>query len=255
MRTTAGPVARARELRAAAQDLCKTAQDLRSRAAAVVARHRWVLVIHGASDGEVQGHAGRPEAPRALGDLLDPDKAQPLVSEKEWVGLVDSIATGDPHALHALYGRTHRLVFTLVMRLTNNRETAEELTLDVFNDVWRRASRYEPAAGSVVGWIMSRARSRAIDHLRLQPGTHRVDQNADSPPPETASDEEGRLLHEALTVLSPAERQAIETAYFSEPSYQEVAALLEQPSGAVKTQVNSGLKKLREALAKRVKGL
>jgi DNA-directed RNA polymerase specialized sigma24 family protein len=62
----------------------------------------------------------------------------------------------------------HRIVFTLIMRLTANRETAEELTIDVFHDVWRRAWRYDSAIGTVLGWIMNQARSRAIDRLRSE---------------------------------------------------------------------------------------
>ena len=105
---------------------------------------------------------------RTLGDLLYADKAKTPVLEKEWVGLIRSIAAGDQRALHALYERTHRIVFTLTMRITNSRETAEELTVDVFHDVWRRASNYDAAGGSVVGWIMNQARSRAIDRLRFE---------------------------------------------------------------------------------------
>ena len=85
--------------------------------------------------------------------------------EADWVALVQAVAAGHLPALHALYARTHRIVFTLTMRISNNRETAEELTLDVFHDVWRRASTYDPANGTVVGWIMDQARSRAIDRL------------------------------------------------------------------------------------------
>ena len=67
-----------------------------------------------------------------------------------------------------LYEMAHRVVFTLIMRITANRETAEELTVDVFHDVWRRASRYDAANGTVLGWIMNQARSRAIDRLRFE---------------------------------------------------------------------------------------
>ena len=199
-----------------------------------------------------------------LGDLLYANRAKAPASEKEWVELVQSIAAGDPRALHALYERTHRLVFTLTARITNNRETAEELTLDVFNDVWRRASTYDPAGGSVVGWIMNQARSRAIDRLRFEQRAKRVTHGADGRPPAPAVSapdaafdlrEQGRLLREALTTLTPDERQAIETAFFSELTYQEVATQLSQPIGTVKTRVRSGLRKLRQALAKTVKGL
>ena len=193
-----------------------------------------------------------------LGDVLYADTATTPVSEKDWVGLVQSIAAGDQHALHALYERTHRIVFTLIVRITNNRETAEELTLDVFHDVWRRASRYDAANGTVVGWIMNQARSRAIDRLRFEQRKKRIDQHQDNPvleevassPHETLQlKEQGRLLRHALTALTPPERQAIETAFFSELTYAEVAARLNQPLGTVKTRIRSGLTKLRQSLA------
>src|SRR5690242_1587962 len=101
------------------------------------------------------------QPPATLGDVLY-SKSMGPVPEQEWVALVQSIACGDQHALHALYERAHRIVFTLVMRITANRETAEELTIDVFHDVWRHASRYDAVNGTVLGWIMNQARSRAI---------------------------------------------------------------------------------------------
>ncbi len=102
-----------------------------------------------------------------LGDLLYADKARARVPEQDWVELVRAIAAGDQSALRGLYERTHRLVFTLMMRITGNRQSAEELTLDVFHDVWKRGGRYDPADGTVLGWIMNQARSRAIDRVRF----------------------------------------------------------------------------------------
>ena len=110
---------------------------------------------------------GAGKRPATLGDVLYA-KSKPPVLEQEWVTLVQSIAGGDQLALHGLYERAHRPVFTLIYRMTNNRETAEELTVDVFHDVWRRAARYDPANGTVLGWIMNQARSRAIDRLRFE---------------------------------------------------------------------------------------
>jgi RNA polymerase sigma-70 factor, ECF subfamily len=144
-----------------------------------------------------------------LGDLLYGGQTTPPVSEKDWVALVHAIAAGDQRALHTLYERMHRVVFTLSVRITNDRATAEELTLDVFHDVWRRASSYDPAGGSVAGWIMNQARSRAIDRLRFEQRKKRVDPHAESPLPTPGpSDphevfgvrEQGRLVREALTV-------------------------------------------------------
>jgi RNA polymerase sigma-70 factor (ECF subfamily) len=131
--------------------------------------------------------AGRPNEDRAeseaatLGDLLYANRAKAPVREEEWVGHVRSIAGGDQLALHALFQQTHRIVFTLIVRITGNRETAEELTLDVFHDVWRRASTYDPSGGSVVGWILNQARSRAIDRLRFEQRKKRIDNHAEPP--------------------------------------------------------------------------
>jgi RNA polymerase sigma-70 factor (ECF subfamily) len=204
-----------------------------------------------------------PRATGTLGDVLYADRSTP-VSESEWVALVQSIAKGDQLALHALYERTHRIVFTLALRITNNRETAEELTVDVFHDVWRRASTYDAtgASGSVLGWIMNQARSRAIDRVRFDQRKKRVRPDVDGPlprggmhdPQETCDlREQGRLLREALTILRPEERQAIEAAFFSELTHEEVAVRLNQPVGTVKTRIRAGLMKLRQSLASPVK--
>jgi RNA polymerase sigma-70 factor, ECF subfamily len=201
-------------------------------------------------------------AVKTLADVLYATKAAPArVPETYWVGLVQAIAAGDQRALHALYAQTHRMVFTLVVRITGNRETAEESTLDVYHDVWRRASAYDPADGSVIGWIMNQARSRAIDRMRFEHRKKRVGDPAVSPVRATPADgpheaalvrEQGHLVREALQVLTPDERHAIESAFFSELTYGEVAEKLNQPLGTVKTRIRSGLTKLRQALAERV---
>lgn len=198
------------------------------------------------------------EAKTTLGDLLYADKSKTQLSEQDWVALVQSIATGDQRALHALYVRTHRLVFTLVVRIVRSREAAEELTLDVFHDVWRRASTYDPANGSVIGWIMNQARSRAIDRLRFEQRKKRTNPNADVPTstsaegdfdPSVELHEQERLLRNALAVLTPNERAAIEITFFGGLTHAETAARLNQPLGTIKTRLRSGLNKLRKALS------
>ena len=206
---------------------------------------------------DVPGPRTPPSEPKTLGDLLYTGTPRALASEKEWIALVQSIAAGDQRALRMLYDQTYRLVYTLSVRITNSRETAEELTLDVFHDVWRRASAYNPEDGSVVGWIMNQARSRAIDRVRFEQRKKRVNPTGESPVPQAAPHdpldivdvkEQGRLMREALKVLTPEERQAIEAAFFSELTYQEVADRLQQPLGTVKTRIRSALGKLRQAL-------
>src|SRR5713101_2436254 len=165
----------------------------------------------------------RESETRTLGKVLYVNKTEVRVSEQDWVRLVQSIAAGDELALHSLYEQMHRIVFTLIVRITNNRETAEELTIDVFYDVWRRASAYDPADGSVVGWIMNQARSRAIDRLRFENRKKRVNPYPENPLiTTTANDpqrawhvkEQNQALQNALEVLAPEERQVIENAFF-----------------------------------------
>ena len=195
-----------------------------------------------------------------LGQLLYAGAAQAPVPESEWVRLVRSMAAGDQSALQALYERAHRLVYTLSLRITRNRETAEEVTLDVFHDLWTRAAEYDPRGGPVLGWIMNQARSRAIDRSRFDGRKKRTSAPArgafpaaahHQPFDELQSRDQGRVLREALGLLTEGEREAIETAYFSELTYGETAARLDQPLGTIKTRIRSALEKLRLALSAR----
>ncbi len=175
-------------------------------------------------------------SPATLGDVLYAKSKAP-VPEQDWARLVQSIAAGDQYALHALYERAHRPVFTLIMRITANRETAEELTIDVFHDVWRRASLYNAANGTVLGWIgqsLAEVAADPCDVLELR--------------------EQGEALRAALASLTPDEREAIETTFFAGLTHAEAAARLNQPLGTIKTRIRSGLHKLRHALTAEVVG-
>src|SRR5712672_1784893 len=174
---------------------------------------------------EPEGSAG------FLGDVLYAGRGKPSVPESEWVALVQMIAVGDQVALHALYDRANRLVFTLIVRIVANRETAEELTLDVFHEVWRRAADYDAANGTVLGWILNQARSRALDRLRFDRRKKRVQPDdvedplpvIEVPDPSdlAAFREQSRALRCALSVLTPEERITIETAFFAELTHAE----------------------------------
>jgi len=169
-------------------------------------------------------------SPGTLGEVLYADKSKAREPEQAWVRLVRSVAAGDQLALHALYERAHGPVFTSIVRITANREIAEDLTLEVFRDVWRRASGYDPAQSTVLGWIMSPARYRAMDSLPAGAAADVLE-----------SREQTRALSAALAVLRPEESHAIEAAFF--------AARLDQPRGITKTLIRSGLHKLRQVLA------
>jgi RNA polymerase sigma-70 factor (ECF subfamily) len=193
-----------------------------------------------------------------LGAVLYANRARTLLVEQEWVELVRAVAARNQTALHEIYERAHRPVYTLIFRITCNRQTAEEVTLDVFHDVWRRAAGYDPAGGTVLGWIMNQARSRAIDRLRFDGRLKRTSPGAGdwrqvTAPRDSdhavAMQQQRKVLSHALQVLTADERKAIETAYFGELTYAEAAKKLGQPVGTVKTRIRSALSKLRQALA------
>lgn len=193
------------------------------------------------------------KAPATLGDVLYA-KSKPSILEHDWVALVRLIAAGDLLALHALYERAYRPVFTFIMRMTARLQTAEELTIDVFHDVWRCASRYDAADTTVLCWIMNLARSRAVDRLRSDSVQQR---GGEEPPVEPAADPQDVLelrrqsesLGKALTVLTPDERRAIEKTFFGEHTHAEAAVRLNRPFGTIKARIRSALHKLRNALA------
>ena len=136
------------------------------------------------------------------------------------------------------------------------RATAEEIVVDVFHEAWQRADRYNPADGTVVGWVMNLARSRAIDRLRHDSRKKRVATAEAADVSEAEHDpieqrENMALLREAVSSLAPEERTAIELAYFSDSSYAEVARRLDMPLGTIKSRIRSGLTKLRFALSRK----
>lgn len=170
-----------------------------------------------------------------LGDLLYADPTRHRVAEEDWQALVQAVASGSRPALHVLFERTHRIVFTLLARLTGNRQAAESLTVDVFHDVWRRAADYRPGAGTVVGWIMNQARARGLGQQAGNGHAH-------------ATDPAPLRLRAALGELEPAERQVIEEAFFSERTCTEIAARLNLTENAVRKHIGNGLARLQRAL-------
>ena len=178
--------------------------------------------------------------------------------DQDWAALIKRAADGDQAALTSLYDATSRLVFGLVLRVLNDRSAAEEVLLDVYTQVWRQAGSYDDRRGSPLAWLMTIARSRALDRLRSgwqeqqrkQPLEAAGDARSASVSPEeaTVASEEQQLVRAALDALTPEQREVIELAYYSGLSHSEIAARLGQPLGTVKTRIRLGLIKLREQL-------
>jgi len=178
--------------------------------------------------------------------------------ESAWKEYVGRAAGADQSGLAALYDESSSLVYSVALRMLGHREDAEEVTLDVYTQVWRTAASYDPSRGTVAAWLVTQARSRAIDRMRArgsrrereQPMVKFFDLEVDAPSPEQESEagQRRRRLLAALATLAPEQREVIQLAFFSDLTHGELASQLGQPLGTVKSRIRLGMIKLREQL-------
>ena len=174
---------------------------------------------------------------------------------------IRGVARGDAQALASLYDRHARMIFSLVLRIVEDQAEAEDVVQEVFAQVWTQAARYDAARGPVSAWLLTIARSRAIDRLRARrarpDSAQLLDDRAvgDLPDPGPGQDvavlswEQVSQLRAAVARLPLLQRIAIELAYYEGLTQTEIAERLEQPLGTVKTRIRLALLKLRGALA------
>jgi RNA polymerase sigma-70 factor (ECF subfamily) len=170
---------------------------------------------------------------------------------------VGRMAAGEAEALGELYDRHARGVYSLALRILQHPADAEDVVQEVFSQAWRQASRYDAARGVVAAWLLTLARSRAIDRLRAR-RTH-VERSIEGaggfadvaplPDTEMLSVEQVALVRAALDALPLLQRMAIELAYYEGLTHAEIAERLEQPLGTVKTRIRLALARLRDTLA------
>jgi RNA polymerase sigma-70 factor (ECF subfamily) len=175
--------------------------------------------------------------------------------------LISRIAAGETAALREIYERYKRVVYGFAMRSLGDRESAEEVALDVFTQVWRNASRYSGSRAKVSTWILSICRHRSIDAFRRSSArAHHRSLGWDDLPPEAfpvdeetpdgtfARNEARRRVRQAVRGLPKEQAQALSLAFFKGLTHQEIAASLGQPLGTVKTRIRLALAKLARVL-------
>lgn len=167
------------------------------------------------------------------------------------------IAGGDEQALGALYDRYGRLIFSMAMRITGDRLTAEEVTQDVFQVVWQQTAAFRPTSGTIPAWIIGITRHRAIDRIRSQRHKARqkdtqIDDAMAAVLSDNTSVENDAVLRSdiraALGDLPNEQRHVIELAYYGGLTTVEIASSMGTPVGTVKTRLRLGLSRLRTAL-------
>jgi RNA polymerase sigma-70 factor (ECF subfamily) len=183
--------------------------------------------------------------------VFDPAGASRTDLERTCSGYVRHIAAADQAALASLYDATNRLIYGMALRILGNPADAEEVTLDIFAQVWRSASTFDERRSSVVAWLMTMARSRSIDRLRSGASRIRREESLMELDGATAAPAQpiaGREVQAALRTLAPEQREAIELAYWYGYSHSELAVHLGQPLGTVKTRIRMAMMKLRSEL-------
>jgi RNA polymerase sigma-70 factor (ECF subfamily) len=177
--------------------------------------------------------------------------------DREDSDLIRRMASKDGDALESFYTRYHRLAFSLVLRILNNREDAEDVLADVFWQVWQQSARYDASRGKPVAWLLTIARTRAIDRLRSasrhQTQTSTLEgQNEPAPtvpePDPFVLTDTRKAVQEALQSLPEQQRIPLEMAYFQGMSHTEIAAALGQPLGTVKDRIRTGMLHLKKRL-------
>ncbi len=181
--------------------------------------------------------------------------------ELEDAALTEMVAEGSTQALEVLYNRYGRVILAFATRMLGDRQSGEELVQEVFVKAWRQGKSYSPARGSYITWLLSITHNLAIDEIRKR---NRRPQRAGSADPvqmmanvkdetawvelSTELQELRSVMRQALKTLPHHQREAVELAFYQGLTQREVAEVLGEPLGTVKTRIRLGMKKLREHL-------
>lgn len=171
--------------------------------------------------------------------------------------MLRAVAKGDEDTFGQLYDETAPRVHGLVLRVLRNPAQAEEVTQEVYLEIWRRASNYDPDRGSPFAWLMTLAHRRAVDRVRSSQSATARDESWEARTREVHFDTtaetvtarlEARRVRSALETLTRAQREAVSLAYLGGYTHREVASLLDLPLGTAKTRIRDGLIRLRDQM-------
>jgi RNA polymerase sigma-70 factor, ECF subfamily len=191
-------------------------------------------------------------------DAMTPEPAAAGEQEDVLRALLERIVRGEQAALRELYDGCVGRVYGLALRITGRSDAAEEVTSDVFVQVWRDAARYDARRARVLTWLLTICRSRAIDFLRRRDVTEPLpdddaladEQSAPRNDPQDllSATQTSGALHASLALLAPLQRQLLALAFFRGLTHDEIAQHCDMPLGSVKTHIRKALGILRTRL-------
>lgn len=205
-------------------------------------------MLHEDAPGSPAEQSARSAAPRARRTWSEPQLAK-------WI---DAVVDHDERALAALYDATFSHVFAMAQSIARNTAMAEEVVEDTYFQVWRQAARFDPARGNALTWLLSIARSRALDSIRREARFRhaRLDDDMEL---EVSSDTRAgddlldlarhhADLHRALMQIGAQPRQLVSLAFFRGLTHEEIAQQTQLPLGTVKSSLRRALLALRQIL-------
>jgi RNA polymerase sigma-70 factor (ECF subfamily) len=187
-------------------------------------------------------------------DLDDADGSFATLSNED---LLRQVAAGDREAFAQLYDRTAPRVFGLVKRLLRDHAQSEEVTQEIFLEIWQTATRYDSSKGGAIAWMLTMTHRRAVDRVRASQASRDRDTRIgirdlavdyDSVVERVEVHIESERVKQAMMRLTELQRQAVQLAYFGGYSHSEVSAMLSVPIGTVKTRLRDGMIRLRDEL-------
>jgi len=167
---------------------------------------------------------------------------------------VEKMRAGDTRALEELYDRHNGLLYSVTLRIVKTAADAEEVLQEAWLQIWKGAGTYREERGTVGAWLVTLARSRAIDRIRSEGSRQRAEQNAGLDPPPPTEDASANAAHRqmservgrALDKLGPQHRQVLELAYFGGLTQSEIADRLNTPLGTIKSWTRQALVRLSD---------
>ena len=201
------------------------------------------------------GEEAASRALTAVGEVTA--SGQATASGQVLADLLRRCSRGDEAAFAELYDATSRRLFSLVLRIVRDHAMSEEVTQEVYLDVWRTSSRFDPSRGSALSWLMTIAHRTAVDRVRSSEASRRRDDthaathqdvDFDTTAEAAQASLEAQRVRRALATLTDAQRAAVELAYLGGYTHTEVATLLDLPLGTAKTRIRDGLIRLRDTL-------
>ena len=195
---------------------------------------------------------------KQIGRMADDTPSQGGVSSApDLADLLKACGRGDQTAFARLYDATASRVVGLAVRVVRDRAQAEEVAQEAFLEIWKTSGRFDPAKGSPLGWLLTIVHRKAVDRVRSAEASTRRDTTYhqrnqpvehDSTAEAATASLEARRVRQALTGLTPVQREALELAYFGGYTHTEVATMLELPVGTAKTRIRDGLIRLRDTM-------